>query len=192
MGQTNKISNIADPQPGTDHTLHGHRVSKYMVFMLAGKECALDITGVQLVVVNPKFWTTALLPLPNAPNYVHGVLDLEGDSVPVVDLRPCFDLAPIGKDADMPILVLKLIVDGEEHKIGLVVDAVSGTKNISEDQVIPTDKFIQRDIIIGVATLDTQTVIILDLVKLLVIGEMTVLSQRYGQSFLSDLSRVKI
>jgi purine-binding chemotaxis protein CheW len=178
MDQTNKISNIADPQPGTDCTLHGRQVSRHMVFMLAGEKCALDITGVQFAVVSPKLWTTALLPLPNAPNYVHGVLDLEGDIVPIIDLRPCFDLAPIGKDADMPILVLKLIVDGEERKIGLVVDAVSGTKNISEDQVIPTDKFIQRDIIIGVATIDTQTVIILDLVKLLVIGEMTVLSQK--------------
>jgi purine-binding chemotaxis protein CheW len=64
----------------------------------------------------------ALAPLPDAPPWMAGVVDLRGVPVPVVDLA-----ARLGRTARAPVLDRRIVIaGGPAGPVGLVVDEVSG------------------------------------------------------------------
>ena len=67
----------------------------------------------------------ALAPLPDAPPWMAGVLDLRGVAVPVLDLAARFGRAPRA-----PVLDRRIVIAGDPADagglVGLVVDEVSG------------------------------------------------------------------
>lgn len=84
-----------------------------LIFALDGQRYALPLDRVKRVVR-----AAALTPLPQAPEIVLGILDLQGDIIPVIDLRSRFRLPqrPIRCDdqfvvAQTPRLTLGLCVD---------------------------------------------------------------------------------
>lgn len=60
-----------------------------LTFDLGGIRCALPATDVREVVR-----AVSILPLPNAPDVVEGVINVRGTLVPVLDLRRRLDLPP--------------------------------------------------------------------------------------------------
>jgi chemotaxis signal transduction protein len=63
----------------------------------------------------------ALSPLPDAPEWVAGVLDLRGLPVPVVDLA-----RRLGRLSRTPVLERRIVVAGGVDPVGLIVDEVTG------------------------------------------------------------------
>ena len=64
--------------------------------------------------------------LPNAPDYVRGVIDVGGDAVPIIDLRIKFECQRDPEEKVFCVVVLDL-PDAEEmkvRKVGIVVDDV--------------------------------------------------------------------
>ena len=89
---------------------------KLIVFDVAEIRCGLDIMCVREI-VNPG----ALVPMPNAKEYILGASDHRCSLVPVVDLRRRLGLAPTGTPRAKWVIAL---VAGKET--ALVVDAVKG------------------------------------------------------------------
>src|SRR5690625_7206102 len=56
--------------------------SKYLSFLLSREEYAIDILKVQEII-----GLIPITPVPNAPEYIRGVLNLRGKIIPVMDLR---------------------------------------------------------------------------------------------------------
>ena len=84
-------------------------------FHLGGAEYAIDIMLIREIIQPQK-----ITPVPKAPAFIEGVIELRGAILPVVDLRKRFDLpAPPPVRATKYIIV---IVDG--RTVGLVVDSV--------------------------------------------------------------------
>ncbi len=85
-------------------------------FRLAEQEYSVDIMSVREI----RGWTRAT-PLPHAPAYVRGVINLRGTVLPVVDLSTRLGMAPVAGDARNVIIVVQV----GNQSAGLLVDAVS-------------------------------------------------------------------
>ena len=91
-----------DAKNGLQHTLaNGNQPSaqdfadqqQYLTFLMQDEEYGIDILNVQEI----RGWGN-VSPIPNAPNYVSGVINLRGAIVPVIDLRMLFHLSDSNYD----------------------------------------------------------------------------------------------
>ncbi|HET6969702.1 MAG TPA: chemotaxis protein CheW [Phenylobacterium sp.] len=93
---------------------------------VAGHAFCIDSRSVREI----RGWTAAT-PLPQAPDYVAGVINLRGAVMPVLDLRARLGFGPTEVTSRHVIVV----VQHEEHLAGLLVDMVQETLMLNADQL---------------------------------------------------------
>jgi purine-binding chemotaxis protein CheW len=104
-------------------------------------------------------------PLPKAPKYLAGTVRYGDEVVPVVDLRERLEL-PASFDDGTRIAVVQL----EQGKVGLVVDAVLEVMKASAESVSPPPEIIKglaAECISGILTVGDRTIVVLAVAKLL-------------------------
>ncbi len=134
---------------------------EYVIFTLAGEYYGISIHNVENI--EKKAIVTRV---PHAKHYVNGVLNLRGNIVPIVDLRKRFGLDERDPDDEIRII----IVNYDEHKIGLVVDTSSETLQLSDeniDQTPTTQSTVSEEFIREVGKHDERIIMLLDLKKVL-------------------------
>lgn len=141
-----------------------------VVFELADEHYGLDITTVESIIK-----MQAITKMPHAPNFVQGITNLRGTVVPVMDLRRRFGLESKEKDRETRIVVSNM----NGVQVGIIVDAVSQVLRIQDEMIEPPPPMsttINSAFILGIAKLDDQLVILLDLEKILSTEEQEKLS----------------
>lgn len=121
-----------------------------------------EVYGVNVMQVQEVLRYTEIAPVPGAPNYVIGIINLRGNVVTVIDTRVRFGLMPSEVSESSRIV----IIEAEKQVIGILVDGVAEVVYLrsSEIDVAPnvgTDesaKFIQ-----GVSNRDSELLILVDL-----------------------------
>ena len=78
-------------------------------------------------------WTPAT-PMPHAPSYVLGVINLRGAVLPIIDLSARLGMKPAEPTARHVIIVAQV----KRKIVGLLVDAVSDILTINDDNIQPT------------------------------------------------------
>jgi purine-binding chemotaxis protein CheW len=142
-----------------------------LVFILGGDEYGVDILKVQEIRGYDK-----VAPIPAAPDYVKGVINLRGVIVPVIDLRVKFRLAEVKYDQFTVVVILRLA----SRVIGVVVDGVSDVMALTSSEVRAAPQLgtvVDSSFISGVATQGERMVLLLDIEKLLSTGELNVLAR---------------
>src|SRR5581483_7835989 len=104
--------------------------SQYLTFMLAGEEYAVDIHKVQEI----RCWEQPTM-LPNAADFVLGVINLRGTVVPVICLRRRFGLPHLEAVPTAVGLVVDYYSAEREQVGGVFVDAFYIVYDIYDDQV---------------------------------------------------------
>ncbi|MEM1076372.1 MAG: chemotaxis protein CheW [Pseudomonadota bacterium] len=99
-----------------------------LTFQLAEQEYSLDIMSVREI----RGWTRTT-PLPHAPSYMKGVINLRGTVLPVMDLAQRLGLAP-REHTDRNVII---VVSHEDMMTGLLVDAVSDIIGLTTDDLQP-------------------------------------------------------
>jgi purine-binding chemotaxis protein CheW len=99
-----------------------------LTFKLADQEYSLDIMSVREI----RGWTRTT-PLPHAPAYMKGVINLRGTVLPVMDLSQRLGLKPRDHTNRNVIIVVK----HEDVLTGLLVDAVSDIIALTADDLQP-------------------------------------------------------
>ena len=138
---------------------------QFLTFTLQGEEYGIEILRVQEIKGFSK-----IRPIPNAPSYVKGVLNLRGTVVPVLDLRARFGMA----EADYNQFTVIIVVSVGSKVVGLVVDAVSDVLNITKDQVEETPEIagdMDSSFFHGMGKVGEKLVLLLDIDRLIG-GEM--------------------
>ena len=97
-----------------------------LTFRLADQEYALDIMSVREI----RGWTHAT-PLPHAPHFMKGVINLRGTVLPVMDLALRLGLPAREQNERNVIIVVNL----EDVHTGLLVNAVSDIVALSHDEL---------------------------------------------------------
>ena len=127
---------------------------------VGGQLFALDIMSVREI----RGWT-ASTPLPHAPPYVLGMINLRGLVLPVFDLAGRLGLAAGIPDASSVVVV----VDVGDRQVGLVVEAVCDILIVGADMLQPAPDVggaETRSLVQGVLTLKEGIVTILSLTDL--------------------------
>ena len=106
----------------------GTATIELLTFRLAEQEYALDIMSVREI----RGWTHAT-PLPHAPQYMKGVINLRGTVLPVMDLASRLGL-PEREQSDRNVII---VVKFEDAMTGLLVDAVSDIVAVTSEDLQP-------------------------------------------------------
>jgi purine-binding chemotaxis protein CheW len=97
-------------------------------FCIGDQEFCIDVKTVREI----RGWTPAT-PLPHAPSYLRGVINLRGAIMPVIDLRNRLGLGVTIPETRHVIVV----VECQDRLAGILVDAVSETFTVSRDHLQP-------------------------------------------------------
>ena len=122
--------------------------------------------GINVMQVQEVLRYTDVAPVPGAPDYVMGIINLRGNVVTVIDTRARFGLPPSEVTDNSRIV----IIESERQVIGIMVDSVAEVVYLKQSEIdtapnVGTDesaKFIQ-----GVSNRDGELLILVDLNKLL-------------------------
>ena len=140
---------------------------EFLAFKLGPEEYGVDILSVQEI----RGYDTVTR-VPEAPEYIKGVINLCGVIVPVVDLRLKFKLGNASYDEFTVMIVLNL----KGKVIAAVVDGVSDVVQVDGDQIRPTPEFggvIDTRFISGIATVAERMLILLDIESLILSADIT-------------------
>lgn len=143
----------------------GDLAGKYLTFKLAGEEYGIEITKVKEII-----GLMNITDVPRMPNYIRGVINLRGKVIPVTDLRAKFGMADIEDTDETCIIVVDVAQEEISNMTGILVDTVSEVMDISSQQIDDTPSFgasIDTNFIMGMAKVDQDVKILLDIVKVL-------------------------
>ena len=109
---------------------------KHVVFRLGNETYSMDIEYVKAIEQN-----YSIIPLPEAPEHVKGMINLRGEIVPVYSLRSRFHMEEIEKTKDSQLLIAK----AGEVLLAFEVDAVVGIETIEPQQQKEIPMLIQSE-----------------------------------------------
>lgn len=122
--------------------------------------------GINVMQVQEVLRVTEITPVPGAPEYVLGIINLRGNVVTVLDIRMRFGLSPKEIDEASRIIILEaadqvigILVDSVAEVVYLRTSEIESTPNVGNEE---SSRFIQ-----GVHSRDENLLILVDVNKLL-------------------------
>jgi purine-binding chemotaxis protein CheW len=151
-----------------------------LTFKVAEQVYGLPVTNVVRIIE-----MVTITRLPDAPDFIQGIINLHGKTVPIMDLRHRFGLSQRPYGLHTPIILADMTGDG--HLLGLIVDTVEDVLNISPEDLEITETIVPTELVgqmttqaghlAGVAKVDRQMILILNVRALLNPIEQDTLSQ---------------
>jgi purine-binding chemotaxis protein CheW len=142
-----------------------------VTFLIGTEEFGLDVFSVQEVLRYEP-----VTPIPKAPAFVEGIIEMRGTLVPVIDLRRRLEVDHATIDAQTRIVVIYF----EGERLGLVVDAVTAVLRIPESAVSDPPRYfhgIAAEYIRGIAKLEERLVVLLQIERILTSEERIALQE---------------
>lgn len=135
--------------------------NQFLTFVLCDEIFALDISKVCEVLD-----CADITRVPQAPDYMCGVINLRGSVVPVVDMHCKFKLDASAKTVNTCIIIIEVELDGEKTVVGAVADSVREVVDLDADQIVAPPRIgtkLNTEFIRGMGKLHDGFVIILDI-----------------------------
>lgn len=129
------IQTLAPKIPDSDQTVIEEidfisNGKQFLMFNLGNELYAVDILCVEEI----RSWEEPTI-IPNAPNYVKGVINIRGLIVPIIDFRLKFDVCVAEYIDSTVVMVLTIETDDATKTMGFVVDAVSDVIDVEDDDI---------------------------------------------------------
>ena len=139
---------------------------EYLTFSLGS-----DVYGIEILKVQEIRSYEQATKIANTPDFIKGVINLRGSIVPIVDLRMRFKLSSVEYNDFTVVIVLNL----NKRIIGIVVDGVSDVLALHDAQISPVPDLvasIDTKYLLGLATVEQQMLILLNIEQLMTSQEM--------------------
>lgn len=142
-------------------------IIQLVVFRLGDEEFGVQINKVKEIVrVIP------ITPIPKAPKFIEGIVNLRGEILAVIDLSKRLDIPSKPRSERTRIVVIEI----NENIVGMIVDEVSEVLNIPLSNIEKTPQVIESDIkqkyITSVGKLKDRLLILIDLAAILSLEEV--------------------
>lgn len=136
---------------------------QYIGFIINNNEYTVPITKVQEIINIP-----SITKLPQAPNYIEGVMNMRGKIITVVNIKSLMGFS--GDEKPTKIIVLS----SGKVTFGVLVDAITGVISIEKNNIEPSENLMADGVqnIEGVAKLDERLLIMLDPKKMIPMEDM--------------------
>lgn len=164
---TNAIANIVEEELMEEDTQRG----KYLTFVLEDETYGIGIEHVTEII--------GILPItevPELPEFIKGIINLRGRIIPVMDMRIRFKM-PYEDYNERTCIV---VVDMQEHAVGLIVDSVSEVINIADHDIVEQPVLgigSGNQYIRGIGKVGSDVKLLLDCDKLLTYSEISTLAE---------------
>ena len=136
------------------------RSQELIAFRIGEQEFCVDIMSVREI----RGWTPAT-PLPRAPGFMKGVINLRGAVLPIIDLGARFGLRTSEPTARHVIMVARI----GSRTVGLLVDAVSDIIQLTDEQVQPTPDVASdhvKSFVKGIFAIDGRMISLIELERI--------------------------
>jgi purine-binding chemotaxis protein CheW len=131
---------------------------RIVVFTVGRLRCGISLAAVERVVR-----MVEITPLPEAPPFIRGVINVQGEVTPVIDLRRRFGLP----ERAVELRDQLIITSSAQRNYALMADAVSDVCDCPECDLTGADDIFPDLPFLGVAKLPDGMVLLHDLDKLL-------------------------
>ncbi|SEO56909.1 chemotaxis protein CheW [Aquisalimonas asiatica] len=136
-------------------------LTQWVTFSLADETYGIDVMRVQEVLP-----MSEIAPVPGAPRFVLGIINLRGNVVTVIDTRMRFGLE--SRDTDNASRIV--VIETGDQVAGILVDSVAEVMNVREDEVDTAPNVGNEEsskYIYGVVSRGEELLILVDVNKLL-------------------------
>lgn len=141
------------------------------ILQLVGFKIGQEEFGINILAVQEIIKIIDITTVPNASDYIAGVINLRGRIIPIVHLRKRLRLPVIETDKNTRIIVVEI----NEKTIGFIVDEVQEVLRISTEITEKPPELVSgvdSEYITSVAKLEDRLLILLDLEKTLANDEL--------------------
>lgn len=128
-----------------------------IAFRIGEQEFCVNIMSVREI----RGWTQAT-PMPHAPAYVLGVINLRGAVLPIVDLSARLGM----KDAEPSARHVIIVAQVKNRVVGLLVEAVSDILTITEENIQPVPEIssdLEKQYARGILAIDKRMICMIEL-----------------------------
>lgn len=128
----------------------------YLTFDIGNEEYGVAISDVIEIVGMQR-----IMPIPDLPHYLKGVINLRGKVIPLMDIRLRFNMDERAYDDRTVIIVMEV----DDALIGLIVDGVREVREIADTQIDRHAQFGKsgkRQVIAGLGRLADSVVVLLN------------------------------
>ncbi|PTY39681.1 chemotaxis protein CheW [Brachyspira hampsonii] len=153
------------PIESTENRVDLEDSTNLVTFRLGSGEYAIDIMQAKEIIKMEKITL-----IPNAPDFVEGVINLRGNIIPIIDLKKRFNLEETEGDKNTGIIIVKI----EDVDMGIIIDSISKVVSISNSDIQPPPPMLSgigQKYIKGVGKLEDKLLVVLDLEKLFTTDE---------------------
>ncbi|THV23729.1 chemotaxis protein CheW [Peteryoungia ipomoeae] len=128
-----------------------------IAFRIGDQEFCVNVMSVREI----RGWTQAT-PLPHAPHYVLGVINLRGAVLPIVDLSLRLGMKPAEPTQRHVIIVAQV----KTRVVGLLVDAVSDILTVTDENIQPTPEIssdLEKQYARGILAFENRMICLIEL-----------------------------
>ncbi len=168
----------------------GIEQNQYLTFRLAEEEFGVGILQVKEILEYG-----GVTSVPMVPDFIKGVINLRGNVVPVMDLKARFQMQSGELDKRACVVIVEVNMNGEETVMGILVDAVSEVMEIPPQDIEPPPPFgskVSVDFIKGMAKVDKQFTMLLDIDKILSEEELAVVGSIQAENLPETLEAASV
>lgn len=138
--------------------------NQYVIFSVEDEEYGVPILSVQEIISLPN-----LTRIPGVPNFIHGLINLRGNIIPLYVLRSRFNLEEKKLDSNS-IVIIAQTGSKQVKTIGFIVDTVSDVVSITEDNLSDTPEFstnIDMNFVEKIGRIGSRMIIVINMEKFL-------------------------
>ena len=143
---------------------------QYLTFSLGDETFAVKILNVQEI----RTWEMPT-PLPRAPEFMKGVINLRGTIMPIIDLRLKLAICEPNYDETTVVIILRTEREGRMRGMGVVVDSMTDVVHIPDSDIKPAPEYggkIDASYVTGLAIVNEGIVSILSTEAVIDINEI--------------------
>ena len=155
---------------------------------IVGFQIGRETYGVPIASLHEIVRVTEITSVPDAPEYIEGVINLRGKIVSVIDLRKRFG----EKQAAISRKNRILVVETAGRLTGLIVDSASDVLKIPAEDVEPPPAVFQEgglNCVTGLGKYKNRLIILLDINKLLQAGSLRAEKNGAGKTVPASVAR---
>ncbi len=150
-------------------------IRQYLTFKLSD-----EIFGVDVAQVREILDYIQITKVPQTPDYMCGVINLRGSVVPVVDMRLKFGMEKTEKTVNTCIVVVEVVLEGENVTLGALVDSVQEVFELNPSEIEPAPRIgtkLNTDFIKGMGKRDDMFIILLNIDRVFSSEELNIIQQ---------------
>jgi purine-binding chemotaxis protein CheW len=148
---------------------------KYLIFYVGNEIFGIPVKKVREVI---EYCTVFVIPA--VPDYIAGVINLRGDVIPVIDLTSRFYGVKCNKTILTSIVFLEVDYNDKIVELGIIIDEIRSVIDIYDNDLESIPDFavkVRADYIQNVGKVKDDFVMLLDIDRVLDIGELSRINQ---------------